>query len=84
MRKEYELGAGRRNPYAKQIGAAGRSAILERFLETEHYVRLDDDVAEVFADSAAVNEALRLVLRAKALPTRTARRPGRRRAAKSA
>lgn len=78
MRKEYVLGVGRRNPYAKQIGAAGRSVILERFLESEHYVRLDDDVAEAFVDAAAVNAALRLVLRAKALPTRTGRSTRRR------
>lgn len=83
MRKEYALGVGRRNPYAKQIGAAGRAVLLERFLEAEHYVRLDDDVAEAFADAAAVNEALRLVLRAKALPTRAVRSV-RRRARKSA
>lgn len=34
-------------------------------------VRLDEDVASAFEDDAAVNEALRLVLRAKALPTRS-------------
>ncbi len=83
MRKEYKLGRGRANPYAKRIGAAGGSALLERFLRAEHFVRLDDDVAEAFGDEAAVNEALRLVLRAKALVTR-ASPPARRRARKSA
>jgi hypothetical protein len=84
MKKEYTLGKGRPNPYAKRIGAAGRSALLERFLEAEHFVRLDDDVAEAFADGAAVNEALRLVLRAKALVTRPQAKPARRRSRRSA
>jgi hypothetical protein len=51
MRKEYDLVAGKPNPYAKRIGAAGRSILLERFLSTEGYVRLDDDVAEAFERS---------------------------------
>jgi hypothetical protein len=87
MRREYKLAAGRPNPYAKRIGAAGRTVLLERFLRAEHFVRLDDDVAEAFEDETAVNEALRLVLRAKALATRTPRktvRPARRRRRKSA
>jgi hypothetical protein len=84
MRKEYDLGAGKPNPYAKRIGAAGRSILLERFLRTEGYVRLDDDVAEAFSNEAAVNEALRLVLRAKALATRAAPASARRRRRKSA
>ena len=70
MRKEYDLGAGRPNPYVRRIGAAGRSILLERFLRTEGYVRLDDDVAAAFSNDEAVNEALRLLLRAKALATR--------------
>jgi hypothetical protein len=69
MRKEYDLASGKPNPCAKRIGAAGRSALLERFLRTEGYVRLDDDVVGAFSSEAAVNEALRLVLRAKALAT---------------
>ena len=83
MKKEYSLGTGRPNPYAKRIGTAGRAVLLERFLKAEHFVRLDADVAEAFEDDAAVNEALRLVLRAKALATRVTP-PGRRRARKSA
>jgi hypothetical protein len=73
MRKEYDLRGGKPNPYAKRVGESGRSALLERFLRSQHFVRLDDDVAEAFEDDASVNEALRLVLRAKALPTRTTR-----------
>jgi hypothetical protein len=70
MRKEYKLGEGRPNPYVKRLGGAGRAVLLERFLRTEHFVRLDDDVAEAFEDERDVNEALRLVLRAKAIVTR--------------
>lgn len=84
MRKEYALTGGRPNPYAKQLGAAGRTVLLERFLRAEHYVRLDDDVAEAFADEAAVNEALRLVMRAKALATGAPAEKKRRRSRKSA
>ncbi len=84
MRKEYDFGAGKPNPYAKRIGPTGRSTLLERFLKTEGYVRLDDDVAEVFSNEAAVNEALRLVLRAKALDTHAPPEPARRRRRKSA
>jgi hypothetical protein len=85
MRKEYALAGGKPNPYAKRAGESGRSVVLERFLRSQHFVRLDDDIAEAFEDDAAVNEALRLVLRAKALPTRAApvrsARPKRKRSA---
>ena len=84
MRKEYKLGKGRPNPYAKRIGTAARTALLERFLRAEHFVRLDEDVAEAFGDDQSVNEALRLVLRAKTLVTRTSPPPARRRGRKSA
>jgi hypothetical protein len=67
MRKEYELVGGRSNPYARRIGKAGRAIVLDRFLRSQHYVRLDDDVAEAFPDEAVVNETLRLVLKAKTL-----------------
>jgi hypothetical protein len=53
MRKEYDLDSGKPNPYAKRIGAAGRSALLERFLRAEGYVRLDDDVVGAFSSDAA-------------------------------
>jgi hypothetical protein len=45
MRKEYKLVGGRSNPYVRRIGKAGRAVLLDRFLRSEHYVRLDDDVA---------------------------------------
>jgi hypothetical protein len=79
MRAEYELKEGRPNPYAKRLGVAGRKALRERFLESEHLVRLDDDIAEAFPTPEAVNEALRLVLRIR--DTAPKPRAGRRRAA---
>jgi hypothetical protein len=84
MRKEYKLGEGRPNPYRKAIGAAGRTVLLERFLRAEHFVRLDDDVAAAFESETAVNEALRLLLRAKALVSHPVVPAPRRRAKKSA
>jgi hypothetical protein len=63
MRKEYELRRGKPNPYPTRLGAAGRTAVLERFLRSEHFVRIDDDLVEAFADEKTVNETLRLVLR---------------------
>lgn len=85
MRKEYDLKGGRPNPYAKRLGAAGRSVLLEQFLRSEHFVRLDADLAEAFEDDAQVNATLRLALQMKAVtggPKRA--RPKRSTAKKSA
>lgn len=74
MRKEYELKSGRPTPYAKRIGAEGSTAILERFLRSEHFVRVDDDLVAAFPDDETVNETLRLALKLKgvlAKPKRT-------------
>ncbi len=84
MRKQYSLGTGRPNPYAKRIGKAGRTVLLERFLRAEHYVRLDDDVAEAFRGDEIVNEALRLVMKAKTLSAAPRPVPRPRRGHKSA
>ncbi len=62
MRREYDLQGGRPNPYARRLGAGGRSVLLERFLRSEHFVRLDPDLAEAFADDAQINATLRLAL----------------------
>jgi hypothetical protein len=67
MRKEYGLVGGRSNPYARRKGKAGHSIVLDRLLRSEHYVRLDDDVAETSPVETVVNETLRLVLKAKTL-----------------
>jgi len=51
MREEYDFSAGLRGKYAG------------RFAEGSNVIVLDPDVAEVFGDTKAVNEALRLLAR---------------------
>jgi hypothetical protein len=48
---EYDLSKSRPNPYA------------ERYAQRTNLVRLDPDVAKVFPDSAAVNDALRALVK---------------------
>ena len=74
MRKDYDLQGGRPNPYARRLGATGRKKLVERFLESEHLVRLDDEVAKAFPSNQAVNEALRLVLQLRELAPRPPRK----------
>jgi len=51
MRAEYDFSGGVRGKY------------LERFRQGTNLILLEPDVATVFKDSAAVNEALRALLR---------------------
>jgi len=51
MREQYDFSAGVRGRHA------------ERFAKGNNVVVLDPDVAEVFGDAKAVNEALRLLAR---------------------
>lgn len=51
MRAEYDLSQSRPNPY------------VERYTEGTNLVRLDPDVAKVFPDAAAVNDALRALVK---------------------
>jgi hypothetical protein len=60
MRPEYDFGGGVRGKYA------------ERFAKGTNVIVLDPDVAAVFSDSKAVNEALR-VLAQSVRPTGKAR-----------
>ena len=76
MRPEYEF----------DYSTAVRGKYYRRLLkEGANVVVLDPDVAEAFRDSAAVNEALRSLLRmseaTRRLTTRSSGRPRRRRAA---
>ena len=48
---EYDLSKSRPNPYA------------ERYAQGTNLVRLDPDVAKVFPDSTAVNDALRALVK---------------------
>jgi hypothetical protein len=41
MRREYDLKAGRRNPYAGRLGANGRKAIIERYMQSENLARAE-------------------------------------------
>lgn len=52
MRPEYDLRGGVRGKYYK------------RYMEGTNVVLLDPDVAAVFRDSASVNEALRVLIKA--------------------
>ena len=67
MRKEYELRGGRPNPYVRRLGPGGAATLLEHFVRSEHFVRIDEDLLAAFGDETAVNEALRLALRMKEL-----------------
>lgn len=51
MREEYDFSSGVRGKYAA------------RYAEGTNLVRLDPDVARVFPDSAAVNDALRALVK---------------------
>jgi hypothetical protein len=51
MREEYDFSGGVRGKYAS------------RFADGSNVIVLDPDVAEVFGDARAVNEALRLLAR---------------------
>ncbi len=51
LREEYDFSGGVRGKYA------------ERYAEGTNMVRLDPDVAKVFPDSAAVNDALRALVK---------------------
>jgi len=58
MRSKYEFSAGVRGKYYQAYQSASNVVVL------------DPDVAEIFRDSAAVNEALRILAKiAQSLPT---------------
>jgi hypothetical protein len=60
MRPEYDFSGGVRGKYQRRLAKEGSNVVI-----------LDPDIAKAFPDSASVNEALRMVLKAG----RTARRP---------
>jgi hypothetical protein len=74
MRKEYDLQNGRPNPYAKRLGTVGRDQLIERFLKSEHLVRLDEEVAKAFPSPEALKDALRLVMQLRELKPRPTRK----------
>jgi hypothetical protein len=59
MRPHYDLKEGKPNYYAKRIGSRGRKVMRAAFEEATNTRVLDEDVAELFPTSKAVNDALR-------------------------
>jgi hypothetical protein len=79
MREEYELKNGRPNPYAARIGVRGRDELLRWWAATTANVRmLPDDVAREFPDTESTVEALRLVVKLRAVRPKGAERKKRR------
>ena len=77
MREEYDLKNGRPNPYAKRVGARGRAELLRWWSGAVGNVRvLPDDIAREFPDTKSTVEALRLVVKLRAVKPK--RRPSRR------
>ncbi len=72
MRKEYDFHGSKPNPYAARLGEKGKEQVNRLFLESEGFVRLDDEVAEAFPSAESVNEALRLVMRLREVGRRKA------------
>jgi hypothetical protein len=79
MREEYELKHGRVNPYAASIGAQGRAELLRFWAEATANVRvLPEDVAREFPDTESTVEALRLVVKLRAVRPKGGERKKRR------
>jgi hypothetical protein len=76
MRAHYDLKAGRKNPYAARVGAKGRRAMMSAFEGATRARILDDDLAELFPDSKAVNDALRVLAQISKRSTRGAKKRG--------
>ena len=79
MREEYELKHGRPNPYADRVGTRGRAQLLRWWTRSNANIRvLPDDVAREFPDTRTTVEALRLVIKLRAV--KPASKPRKRRA----
>ena len=72
MRNEYQLKQGRPNPYVARLGDKGRAELLTWWSRTNSNVRaLPDDVAREFPDTESTVEALRLVMKLRAVRPET-------------
>lgn len=79
MRSEYQLKNGRPNPYVVRLGAKGRTDLVKWWANIAGNVRLlPPDVAVEFPDTESTVEALRLVMKLRAV------RPASKRRARSA
>ena len=68
MRDDYELKQGRPNPYPARLGAKGRVELVRWWAGVAGNVRvLPDDVAREFPDTETTVEALRLVMKLRAV-----------------
>jgi hypothetical protein len=77
MRNEYELKHGRPNPYASRLGKKGRSELVQWWVEATRNVRmLPDDVAREFPDTESTVQALRLVVKLRAVKPKGAAKKG--------
>jgi hypothetical protein len=77
MRNEYELKHGKSNPYVSRLGAKGRDELLAWWAKSTRNVRvLPDDVAREFPDTETTVEALRLVIKLRAVRPKRRRRAG--------
>jgi hypothetical protein len=75
MRSEYRLKHGRPNPYVARLGTRGRSELVEWWSRATRNVRvLPDDVAREFPDTETTVEALRLVMKLRAVKPKRRRR----------
>ncbi len=75
MRNEYDLKRGKPNPYAARLGAQGRAKLLAWWSKSTRNVRvLPDDVAREFPDTETTVEALRLVMKLRAVRPKRRRR----------
>ena len=80
MRDEYELKQGRPNPYPARMGAKGRADLVRWWSGVASNVRvLPDDVAREFPDSESTLEALRLVIKLRAVKPKSKPKPKRKR-----
>jgi hypothetical protein len=77
MRTEYQLERGKPNPYASRLGTKGRTELLAWWSQSIRNVRvLPDDVAREFPDTESTVEALRLVMKLRAVRPKRKRRTG--------
>ena len=60
QRREYDLATARPNPYAERIQIYGSNLVM-----------IEPDLFEVFPNSDAVNDALRLIVKASAKAVKT-------------
>jgi hypothetical protein len=75
MRDEYDLRNGRPNPYIAKLGPKGRADLVKWWASVNDNIRvLPPDVAEEFPDTKSTVDALRLVMKLRAVKPTTRRK----------